>query len=178
MYSGEYEASKVTSGSDNFMSVFFLGFIFSIIILSNYVNALAISDIQDISQKADYLDLNLRIFRIEKHERTLSSKNWCTKIAKSLRIIPETFDIKMARVVTTNDGYMIIFENGIETGKKTSKNYKIELFEKLKQVIEMNGNNEQKQHEEKQIHDALYEMQKIKKEYDKMKGNVKKNKQQ
>jgi hypothetical protein len=46
MFSGEYEAKDINKHFDLFLSIFFLGSLLSIIILSNYVNALAISDIQ------------------------------------------------------------------------------------------------------------------------------------
>lgn len=46
MFGGEYEAKDMDDGSDLFITVFFIGCVLSIIILSNYVNALAIADIR------------------------------------------------------------------------------------------------------------------------------------
>nr|XP_022906229.1 transient receptor potential cation channel protein painless-like [Onthophagus taurus] len=84
MLIGELDASSLLEEGNlnrTLSQIFFLFFIFFVtIILSNVINGLAISDIQEIKKKAKILSLLEQITRIEYFERMLCSSTFVSKI--------------------------------------------------------------------------------------------------
>lgn len=125
MMAGEYDASSLNFNSELMSKLFVFGFVLSAILFYNFINALAIADVQKLKEKAEFHDLELKIKTLERH-------NFMRPIFK--RLLPDSY--KITKQSIDSDRKITYFIDGdIQTkinrvSKKTYNRFKHILREK------------------------------------------------
>jgi hypothetical protein len=141
MFSGEFEAKELKMKSD-FSYFLFFAFILSIIVLFNFVNALAISDVQLCAAKADaeILDLKIRVLRLRKHEKFLKTESWISNNSCTSWLVGTCRN--MTRLKVKSNGQTTFYKNDMEAAGIELDN---DICDKLKMIVR---ENEKKRNEE------------------------------
>jgi hypothetical protein len=152
MFGGEYEATELKYDNDYFTTALVGVFILMAIILYNFVNALAISDVQILRDKAEFFDLKLKILAMEKittflfkmGKKDISIRKWFLK-----KIIPQSDQVISAihcysegsklKTVSTNTQSKNELIN-IEVNQLVSKDIYGKLKGVLKKTLNVNEN--------------------------------------
>jgi hypothetical protein len=113
MWAGEYDASQEKFHQTMFNSSFLFIFILSAMMMYNFINGLAIDDIQKLREKAEFYDTKSKIYSItlnSKYREFLQDKKIFKTITKL--IFKNSFNIAKCSVMSENKVVYNIVDNG------------------------------------------------------------------
>lgn len=135
-----------------------LVFILTAILLLNFINALAIADVQKLKEKAEFLDLKLKLLTIQRHYKLIAKcieSDW-RKFIKTIiqKVIPEPYIITK-QIINENREVEFITQNDIKI-----KSFRIskDSYNRLKDILKGREICEEQQYMEKRFDSLAFEM--------------------
>lgn len=179
MLTGEYEASDLNFWGWSGYALL-LCFVLTSILIYNFINGLAIADVQKLKEKGEFLDLKLKILTIQRHERYLEDsfdQNTCfLKRAIIGLIVSEPFVVTSGIV---NEKRVVQFQTNVESEEKKDKikkdkdpSHKIikiptvtlskDSYDRLKDILNGKESNEESKSFEKKFDSLTFEFSQMK----------------
>jgi hypothetical protein len=176
MLTGEFEASDLNFHGWSGYALL-LGFVLTSILIYNFINGLAIADVQKLREKGEFHDLKLKILTIQRHERYLGNFSdqdpWSLKKFLTRLIVSDPLNVTGG---TVNEKRVVQFYSNVENDK-TKKNEKPtessnkiipsvtlskDSYDRLKDILKGKESNEESKNFEKKFDSLAFEFSQMK----------------